>query len=208
MPLTRVGLALTPLLIIALAAATFISCNQPTSMPDTPAATTWPTPVVHTPEPPPTASAQAPVAQTPVPSVVGDGSGTSEYAVACGELLAASPKTTGEQGERDFVEWVRSLDALTPPPELRGFHDAWTTQFSAQLLTGGPNGETQEAYDLEIRIVAEMSPSLRQVLVDASCLSEIDILTGGRRLEAEARMTRGGSGTPPPLRGTPNGAEM
>ena len=72
---------------------------------------------------------------------------------------------TGKEGYQDFYAWVDAITALIPPPELRDFHESWTTQFAGQS-NDGPNAKTQQAAWQEAEIVVAMMPELRQILVD------------------------------------------
>ena len=115
-----------------------------------------------------------------------------EYAWACGDWMAVSETIRpGIPGERDMREWVQSANELTPPPELVEFHEArvgtYSKQFGTDGETIGPNAEAQAAYQREVELVDAMSPDVRRVLIDGWCLTEEDVLSGRRRLEALAR---------------------
>ena len=152
----------------------------------TPTATPFPEPS-PTPEPSP-ASSPIPTS-TKVPEPVVSGATPQEYAVKCGEAMAASESIgSGAQGEIDFLNWVEDLEALKAPVEFIDFHDARTTQYSAQHLMDGPSSQSQAAYERELEIVASMRPDLRDVLLDGGCLQESDIMVETAFLKARARM--------------------
>ena len=103
------------------------------------------------------------------------------YAEACGELMARE-FGTGSTGEQEFAAWTMELEALEPPPELEGFHEAHTGQFSGQVkrnadgssVIQGGNDQTQA---MEIRshgIIVELSTDLRNALLDGGCLTDAD----------------------------------
>ena len=111
----------------------------------------------------------------------------TEYAASCRELLDSSDDIgTGKEGEREFDAWADAITALIPPPELRDFHESWTTQYAGQ--SNGPNAKTQQAYWQEAEIVVTMMPELRQILVDEWCLTETEVLLFNRQLAARDRL--------------------
>ena len=107
--------------------------------------------------------------------------------ISCRQLLDSGDDIgTGEEGDQGFDAWVDAITALIPPPELRDFHESWTTQYAGQ--SNGPNAKTQQAYWQEAEIVVAMMPELRQILVDEWCLTETDVLLYNRQLAARARL--------------------
>ena len=113
----------------------------------------------------------------------------TEYAISCRQLLdSADDIGTGKEGEQDFWAWVDAITALIPPPELRDFHESWTTQFAGQSKSNGPNAKTQQAAWQEAEIVVAMMPKLRQILVDEWCLTETEVLLYNRQVAARARL--------------------
>ena len=114
----------------------------------------------------------------------------TEYAISCRQLLDSGDDDdfrTGKEGEQDFYAWVDAITALIPPPELRDFHESWTTQFAGQSNLG-PNAKTQQAAWQEAEIVVAMMPELRQILVDERCLTETEVLLYNRQVAARARL--------------------
>ena len=158
-----------------------------------PTATTeaTPTPTV----PPPTATAEAtpaPTAPPPAPTLprptttptAMPGLTLAEYAAACGDLVA-------REGEMKFDEWVVELAALRPPPEVAAFHEATSAQFTGQS-NGGPNAETQAAYDRRTEILVELPAELLDPLFEAGCLREVEIVVAQNILAAKARVAARG----------------
>ena len=112
----------------------------------------------------------------------------TKYAISCRQLLdSGGDFRTGKEGYQDFYAWVDAITALIPPPELRDFHESWTTQFAGQSNVG-TNAKTQQAAWQEAEIVVAMMPELRQILVDERCLTETDVLLYNRQVAARARL--------------------
>ena len=128
----------------------------------------------------------------------------SGYADSCGELNArldeARLRETGMGGGEDILRsFQEGLSALEPPPELADFHEARTTTYTSQSVTG-PGPKSRAAFVREIEIVAAMSPNLRDILVSEGCLSDWGVNLGKHYLEARERIaTRGQPANPPTL---------
>ena len=90
-----------------------------------------------------------------------------------------------------FDEWAVELDALRPPPEVAAFHEATSAQFTGQL-NGGPNAETQAAYERRTEILVELPAELLDPLFEAGCLREVEIVVAQNRLAAKARVAARG----------------
>ena len=171
------------------------STPAPTVAQPPPTATTEaaPTPTV----PPPTATAEVtpptPTVPPPTPTLprptstptAMPGLTLAEYAAACADLVA-------REGEMKFDEWVVELAALRPPPEVAAFHEATSAQFTGQS-NGGPNAETQAAYDRRTEILVELPAELLDPLFEAGCLREVEIVVAQNILAAKARVAARGS---------------
>ena len=178
---------LAPTLLLA-ALALSLACTgaeKPTATPVSPTVPPSSAPTVTLPSPTP------PQTQVPLPH---DAVAARDYAVACRQLLDVDIGY-GAEGKRGFAEWVDSARALTPPPELRDFHESWVTQFEGQLeISDGsrtsiePNAMTQQAKWRKMEIVSAMRPELRQILVDEWCLLETEVMLYPRILAAKARL--------------------
>ena len=87
--------------------------------------------------------------------------------------------------------WVQRANRLRPPQELADFHEArfnaCAKQFGPDGEVLGPNPEAQASFDQEVAIVDSTQADIRRTLIDLGCLTEEDVLSGRRRLEALAR---------------------
>ena len=87
--------------------------------------------------------------------------------------------------------WVQRANRLRPPQELADFHEArinaCAKQFGPDGEVLGPNPEAQAAFDQEVAIADSMQADIKRTLIDLGCLTEEDVLSGSRRLEALAR---------------------
>ena len=162
-----------------------------------PTAATEATPAPTVPPPTPTTEAApeatpAPTAPPPAPTLprptstptAMPGLTLAEYAAACADLVA-------REGEMKFDEWVVELAALRPPPEVAAFHEATSAQFTGQS-NGGPNAETQAAYDRRTEILVELPAELLDPLFEAGCLREVEIVVAQNILAAKARVAARG----------------
>ena len=181
--------------------STLIPTSSPTPKPTPtltplPTATPTPTPLpTFTPTPRPTATPRP----IPTPKPVPVSAEARAFAKACGEAFGKDVGAT----EADFIQWVAGLSVLEAPPELDDFRWAKVGQYLLQINTDvrpmeviGPNADTQDMYEIEIGIVADMSGAMRRVLVEGGCLGEWDVLLGERMMAAWDRMHEPGFQTP------------
>ena len=105
----------------------------------------------------------------------------------CMSLMAVE-MSSGSKGERQFEQWVKDLASVEPPPELSMFHVNLVAQYSAQITAGGPNSETQAAYERWQESITLLQEDVILILLDAGCLTETDLAIIVAQNEARDRM--------------------
>ena len=149
------------------------------------------------------AACSSPPPATPAPEPTATAAATvdlieaRQYAAECHTMMTSE---FAEGTESMYVQWVQDLDKLDPPPGLEEFNAAMTAFPALQVSDGvviGPNPKTQAAAEKEIEIVAAMDETLRQVLVEEGCLSEVDVIYGQEFLTARERLLTSAASTEP-----------
>ena len=203
------------LLFIFFVAVLSTSCEQPSQAP-TPPPTAVSVSPTSTPDPTPVPQ-ETPVSQaTPVASATVTPAATpesfmsvQEYAASCGDLnrnfdVDKYQQLVEARSSRDwswFADWVDTLSALRPPPELADYHDGRTTKLSSQIVQRGLSKFSQDAYMREIEAIDSMPLDLRNFLLQEGCLTTADIQFGQTMLEGQRRMaSRGPAPSPPTVR--------
>ena len=122
----------------------------------------------------------SPMAQSVTPEV-------QEFAAACATAMDAGDDVVSE---RDFDEWTLELAEVEAPPGLADFWFAKSAKFRAQD-ENGLNEHTQAAYDDEQWFITQMNQEVQDALLDAGCLSGVDVALAYRTAEAWARYEAG-----------------
>ena len=95
---------------------------------------------------------------------------------------------SGAAGERQFEQWGKDLESVEPPPELSSFHISLTAQYSAQVESKGPSSEAQAAYESWRDAIALLEDDVILILLDAGCVTDLDLHIIVAQNEARARM--------------------